>query len=184
MCARTPPTARRPAGSGRRSSLPRPARTGARRSVLGSGTMRTSPTGPMPSTGWRVSSMDIAIIATVCPIPVCSRSASIGRDAALPRMIPPWSAYRNRTSDEPVGLGLREHAAGILAVARRAGHGSGVTQPPRSVQRGGENHDPERLSRGAPGGCGVPGPAPGLPGPDGCRVARRARGLPPTGRSD
>jgi hypothetical protein len=33
--------------------------------------------------------MDMAIIATVCPIPVRSRVGSRAADAALPRMIPP-----------------------------------------------------------------------------------------------
>ena len=36
--------------------------------------------------------MDIAIIATVCPIPVTIRDGSAAADADLPRMIPPWSA--------------------------------------------------------------------------------------------
>jgi len=42
--------------------------------------------------------MDIAIIATVCPMPLAMRSRSLAVPAALPRMIPPWSAYRKRTS--------------------------------------------------------------------------------------
>ncbi len=54
--------------------------------------IRTSPTGPIPSTGWRWSSIDIAIMATVCPIPVIILVCSIAADAALPRMMPPWSA--------------------------------------------------------------------------------------------
>ena len=65
----------------------------------GSGRMRTSPTGPIPSTGCRESSMDMAIIATVCPIPVRSRDGSMADDAALPRIMPPWSAYRNRARE-------------------------------------------------------------------------------------
>jgi hypothetical protein len=36
--------------------------------------------------------MDIAIIATVCPMPLDTRSRSREVPAALPRMIPPWSA--------------------------------------------------------------------------------------------
>jgi hypothetical protein len=35
--------------------------------VSGSGFIRTSPTGPMPSTGASSSIIDIAIIALVCP---------------------------------------------------------------------------------------------------------------------
>jgi hypothetical protein len=31
-------------------------------------------------------------MATVCPIPVTIRAGSTSADAALPRMIPPWSA--------------------------------------------------------------------------------------------
>ena len=42
-----------------------PGAYGSGTNVRGSGMMRTSPTGPMPSTGWRWSSMFIAIIATV-----------------------------------------------------------------------------------------------------------------------
>ena len=60
--------------------------------VCGSGTMRTSPTGPMPSTGCRWSSMFIAIIATVCPMPLVIRASSPEACVALPRTIPPWSA--------------------------------------------------------------------------------------------
>jgi hypothetical protein len=33
--------------------------------------------------------MDMAIMATVCPIPARIRAGSISADAALPRMIPP-----------------------------------------------------------------------------------------------
>ena len=69
-----------------------PGAYGSSTNVAGSGTMRTSPTGPMPSTGCRWSSMDMAIIATVCPMPLdilASRSVAC---AALPRMMPPWSA--------------------------------------------------------------------------------------------
>ena len=57
--------------------------------VAGSGRMRTSPTGPMPSTGCRWSSIDMAIMATVWPIPVTMRAGSIGAVADLARMIPP-----------------------------------------------------------------------------------------------
>src|SRR6516225_11819373 len=41
--------------------------------------------------------MDMAIIATVCPMPLDIRSRSRAVPAAFPRMIPPWSAYRKRT---------------------------------------------------------------------------------------
>ena len=40
----------------------------------------------------RMSSMDMAIIATVCPMPLDIRSRSRAVPAAFPRMIPPWSA--------------------------------------------------------------------------------------------
>jgi len=36
--------------------------------------------------------MDMAIMATVWPIPVTMRVGSIGAVADFPRMIPPWSA--------------------------------------------------------------------------------------------
>ena len=65
--------------------------------MSGSGTIRTSPTGPIPATGCSWSSMDMAIIATVCPMPLAMRSRSRPVPDALPRMIPPWSAYRKRT---------------------------------------------------------------------------------------
>jgi len=74
------------------SIAPAPGAYGSGTNVAGSGMMRTSPTGPMPSTGWRWSSMDMAIMATECPIPVTMRAGSIGAAADLPRMIPPWSA--------------------------------------------------------------------------------------------
>jgi len=45
--------------------------------------------------------MDIAIIATECPIPLSIRSARNCRVHALPLMTPPWSAYMNRTSSMP-----------------------------------------------------------------------------------
>lgn len=45
--------------------------------------------------------MFIAIIATVCPMPVWIRSASREREVALPLITPPWSAYRKRTSSTP-----------------------------------------------------------------------------------
>jgi hypothetical protein len=38
--------------------------------------------------------MDIAIIATECPIPLSIRSARNCRVHALPLMTPPWSVYR------------------------------------------------------------------------------------------
>jgi hypothetical protein len=57
--------------------------------VSGSGTILTSPTGPIPATGCSWSSMDIAIMATVCPMPLAMRSRSREVPAALPRMIPP-----------------------------------------------------------------------------------------------
>jgi hypothetical protein len=43
----------------------------------------------MCSTSWSWSSMFIAIMATVCPMPDVSRSASRDLEAALPRMTPP-----------------------------------------------------------------------------------------------
>ena len=43
--------------------------------------------------------MFIAIIATVCPIPLAIRASRPEICVALPRMIPPWSAYRNRISE-------------------------------------------------------------------------------------
>ena len=76
-----------------------PGAYGSGTNVRGSGLIRTSPTGPMPSTGWRWSSMFIAIIATVCPIPLAIRASRPDTCVALPRMIPPWSAYRNRISE-------------------------------------------------------------------------------------
>jgi hypothetical protein len=45
--------------------------------------------------------MDMAIIPTVLPIPVRSRSGRRPRELALPRMIPPWSAYRKRITSAP-----------------------------------------------------------------------------------
>ena len=60
--------------------------------MSGSGTILTSPTGPIPATGCRWSSIDMAIIATVCPMPLDIRSRSRAVPAAFPRMIPPWSA--------------------------------------------------------------------------------------------
>ena len=36
--------------------------------------------------------MDIAIIATVCPMPLDIRASRSAAWAALPRMMPPWSA--------------------------------------------------------------------------------------------
>ena len=59
--------------------------------VLGSGFIRTSPTGPMPSTGASSSIIDIAIIARVWPMPESMRSASLPVAAAFPRTTPPWS---------------------------------------------------------------------------------------------
>ena len=43
--------------------------------------------------------MFMAIIATVWPIPLAIRASRPETCVALPRMIPPWSAYRNRTSE-------------------------------------------------------------------------------------
>ena len=97
---REQPSQGSPPGWTRSDSIaPAPGAYGRATNVDGSGMMRTSPTGPIPSTGCRESSMDMAIIATVCPIPVRSRDGSMAADAALPRMMPPWSAYRNRTRE-------------------------------------------------------------------------------------
>ncbi len=57
--------------------------------VSGSGLIRTSPTGPIPSTGDSSSTIDIAIIARVCPMPDSIRSARRAVAAAFPRTIPP-----------------------------------------------------------------------------------------------
>ena len=57
--------------------------------MSGSGTILTSPTGPIPATGCSWSSMDIAIIATVCPMPLATRSRSRAVPVAFPRIIPP-----------------------------------------------------------------------------------------------
>src|SRR5215469_13154889 len=73
--------------------------------------MRTSPTGPMPATGWSSSSIDIAIIARVCPMPLSTRSASRAVAAALPRMTPPWSAYRKRVSSALPSRAMRTRSA-------------------------------------------------------------------------
>src|SRR6202043_2738216 len=69
--------------------------------VVGSGTNRISPTGPMPSTLARWSSMVKACIATVRPIPVSSRSFRFAIAALLPRMMPSLSQYRKRTRRRP-----------------------------------------------------------------------------------
>jgi hypothetical protein len=57
----------------------------------GSGTSRTSPTGPVPSTGWSWSSMVMACIARVSPMPLRMRSGSRLREVAFPRTTPAWS---------------------------------------------------------------------------------------------
>jgi hypothetical protein len=57
--------------------------------VPGSGLILTSPTGLIPSTGCRVSSMVIAIMAVVCPIPLSMRSGRNRRAADLPLVTPP-----------------------------------------------------------------------------------------------
>jgi hypothetical protein len=46
----------------------------------------------MPSTGDSSSIIDIAIIARVWPMPLSIRSARRAVAAALPRIMPPWSA--------------------------------------------------------------------------------------------
>ena len=79
-----------PSGLTRSASMaPAPGAYGSATNVPGSGTIRTSPTGPIPATGCSWSSMDIAIIATVCPMPLAMRSRSRPVPDALPRMIPP-----------------------------------------------------------------------------------------------
>ena len=45
----------------------------------------------MPSTGASSSTIDIAIIARVWPMPESMRSASLPVAAAFPRTTPPWS---------------------------------------------------------------------------------------------
>jgi hypothetical protein len=87
---REQPSQGSPPGWTRSASIaPAPGAYGRVTYVAGSGLIRTSPTGPIPSTGCSESSMDMAIIATVCPIPVRSRVGSRAADAALPRIIPP-----------------------------------------------------------------------------------------------
>ena len=53
--------------------------------------MRTSPTGPIPSTGASWSSMFIACIATVRPIPSVMRLRRNWLAVAFPRVTPPLS---------------------------------------------------------------------------------------------
>ncbi len=87
---REQPSQGSPPGWTRSDSIaPAPGAYGRATNVDGSGRMRTSPTGPIPATGCKWSSMDMAIMATVWPIPVAMRAGSIAAVADLPRMIPP-----------------------------------------------------------------------------------------------
>ena len=69
--------------------------------MVGSGTMRSSPTGPMPSTDWSRSSEFIASIASVTPIPLFRRASSPPSAVALARMVPSLPHHRKRTSIRP-----------------------------------------------------------------------------------
>src|SRR6266508_6876134 len=84
------------------------------RSVEGSGTSRTSPTGPIPSTGWSWSRELMACMATFRPIPVRIRSASRSTCAALARTMPPLSQYRNRTRRTPACLQTATASSGVI----------------------------------------------------------------------
>ena len=90
--------------------------------MSGSGLIRTSPTGPMPSTGCSVSSMVIAIIAVVWPMPLAIRSGRNRRAADLPRITPPWSAYRNRVSSRPSLVALSTAAEMVAGLSEDVMH--------------------------------------------------------------
>ena len=63
--------------------------------------MRTSPTGPMPATGWSWSSEFIACMATVSPMPALRRPPSPCRADALARTVPSFPHHRKRTRRMP-----------------------------------------------------------------------------------
>ena len=95
--------------------------------MSGSGMSRISPTGPYVASGARVSRLVNDCIPLTRPMPLCIRRASWPTWVLLPRMTPPLSQYRKRTSWSPLLLGLGDD---LIGCHRRASMLCGVDGEP------------------------------------------------------
>src|SRR6188472_433654 len=86
--------------------------------VSGSGTSRISPTGPYVASGARKSRLVNDCMPFTSPIPLCIRRASAPMWVLLPRMTPPLSQYRKRTSWTPRSFASLTICSGVMGVSR------------------------------------------------------------------
>src|SRR5712691_6205491 len=93
---------------------------GSTRNVSGSGTSRISPTGPIPSTGCSWSSVFIACIATVSPIPLRMRPSSPSIPLALARTVPSFPHQRKRTRRRSASCAFSTTSCALTPPASRS----------------------------------------------------------------
>ena len=87
--------------------------------VAGSGTSRISPTGPYDASGARESRLVKDCMPFTSPIPLAIRRSSALMCVLLPRITPPLSQYRNRTSWRPRSSAVLTMSSGVIDWSRR-----------------------------------------------------------------
>src|SRR6266446_2838484 len=84
--------------------------------VAGSGTRRISSTGPYVASGARESRLVNDCMPFTSPIPDVIRRLSALMCVLLPRITPPLSQYRNRTSWRPCASAVLTISSGVIAM--------------------------------------------------------------------